>query len=108
MAYQAKDAQTLGQQLKIQEVVVRAEDKTMYVMDSSDVVVLIREPVESVTLCIKHDNSTPGLSTTAMADLVVCDSTTYAPGGDRCAIRVDTAAALDANDRLVIKYIAQE
>ena len=108
MSYQAKDPQTLGQQLKIQELVVRASDTSLYVVDTGDVVVLIREPVAAVVLCLQHDNSGPTLATVAMADLIISDSTAYTAGGDASAIRVNGIAALDANDRLVIKYIAQE
>lgn len=108
MSYQAKDVQTLGQQLKIQEVVIRAEDTSMYVVDTGDVVVLIREPVASACLCLQHDNSAGTLATITMANLIVSDSTAYTAGGDAGAIRVNGVAALDANDRLLIKYIVQE
>lgn len=108
MSYQAKDSACLAQQLKVQELVVRAADKNLYVVDTGDVVVIMGEALDNVISCQFHDNSAATLTSKVAADLIISDSTAYTAAGDAKACRVNGVAALDANDHLIIKYIVQE
>jgi hypothetical protein len=48
MAFQAKDPSVLSQQLKVQELVIRAADTHLYTVSGSDVVIDIGEDVAAV------------------------------------------------------------
>lgn len=107
-SFQAKTTAVLNQQLKIQEVVIRAADKNLYVIDTSNVVVIISEPLASVTACYFHDNSAATLTSQVAADMTLVDSAAYTAGGDKSAIRLASVPALDANDHIVVRYVVQE
>ena len=105
--FEAKTVAVLDQQNKVQELVVRAADTHLYVVDSSDVCVTIGEALAAVVMILSHDNSTaaPSVISLKAADMIISDSTAYTAGGDAKAIRCNGVAALDANDVLLIKYI---
>lgn len=106
--FQAKDSAILGQQLKVQEVTVRASDTQLYVVNAGDVCVMINEEIAAAVLCLHVDDSVPSVAVIANADLIPSDSTALTAGGDRKALRINGVASLAANDALVIKYIVQE
>lgn len=98
MSYQAKDSQILGQQLKVQELVIRFADVGLYTASGTTVTVDIQETLSSVPLVLFHDNSAGTLATLAQSAIAV--------SGD--SVTVTLAAALAADDVLVIKYIVSE
>lgn len=102
----AQSDKVQNQQLKVQELAVRAADTHLFATDSGDLVVLVGEPVEAAVCCIVVDDSVPGVVVKAAADLSIVDSEAYTAGGDESAIRIGTLA-LAANDVLLIKYISQ-
>lgn len=52
-SFPSKDSQVLGQQLKVQELVLRA-DNPLISVSGSDLLVTINESVDSVLACIKQ------------------------------------------------------
>ena len=53
MAFQSKDVLVLGQQLKVQEIVLRANNPLLSV-SGGDLSLAIGEPVKSVEMCVKQ------------------------------------------------------
>ena len=108
--YRGKNERVQGQQLKVQNLCVRFADTHLYVVDGSDVIVLVREPLSAVVSCVHQDDSAAGsaglISIAASALSIVDKDTPYGAGGDASAIRV-AAVTLAANDLLQIQYIAQ-
>lgn len=106
----AQSDKVQNQQLKVQELVVRTSDTHLYVVDGSDVVVKIGQPVEAVVSCMFQDDSAAGgaglLTIAASALSIVDKDSPYGAGGDESAIRV-AAVTLAANDMLHIKYISK-
>lgn len=98
ISYQSKDSAILGQQLKVQEVVVRFADLGLYTASVNDVVVQLGETLNSVFSVLHCDNSGPAATLIAASDVVVSGS----------QVTITLAAPFAANDSLVIKYIVQE
>lgn len=106
ISYQAKSAPVLSKQLKVQELVISASDSQLAVVNGGDVCVTIGEEVAHVELVLIRNGST--LTALTDAQMIISDSTTFAAGGDKKAIRLDTLAAVPADGCVVIKYIVAE
>lgn len=106
--YTPKNDSTSEQQLKVQRLVIRADDPIMYTNNngSSSICILIREPVDQVYLASFKDDSANTLTQYAQASLSVVDSDTLttASPNDRGAIRISGLATLDANDCVIVEY----
>lgn len=98
ISYQSKDSGILGQQLKVQEVVIRFADLGLYTVSTNDVIVQLGETLNSVFSVLHCDNSVPGAALITAANTVVSGS----------QVTITLAAPFAANDSLVIKYIVQE
>jgi len=98
MSYQAKDSLILGQQLKIQELVVRFADVGLYTTATNDVIIDINETLSSVPVVLQHDNSAAAVLSIAQSGIVV--------SGEQVTITL--AAPFAANDVLILKYIVSE
>ena len=105
MAREAKTPLIRDQQLKVQEVCVRAADTGLYVVDGGDVVIIVGEELSAVVSAQFHDNSGPALTSVIAANRIISDSTAYTAAGDAKAVRLNGVAALDANDHVILKYI---
>lgn len=97
-SYQSKDSRVLGQQLKVQEVVIRFADLGMYSVATNDVIVDLGETLSSVFSVIHNDNSGPNALLIAASAIALDDS----------EVTVTLAAPFAANDSLVIRYIVSE
>jgi hypothetical protein len=106
ISYQAKSSAVLSKQLKVQELVIDSNDSQLVVVNGGDVCVLIGEEVAKVELVLIRSGAT--LSALTDAQMIISDSTTFASGGDKKAIRLDTLAAVPADGSVVIKYIVAE
>lgn len=84
------------QQLKVQELVIRATDTHLFENDGADTIVEIGEDVAAVVACLQLDDSAPGVVMIAAASLSVENDT---------QIKI-TGAQLATNDVFVIKYIS--
>lgn len=108
--FRGKDDKVQGQQLKVQELVVRFADSHLYVVNGADVVVQLNEPLSAIVSCMHQDDSAAGasglLTIAASALSIVDQDSPYSAGGDAGAIRI-ASVTLAANDVLHIKYIAQ-
>lgn len=103
-----KNDSTNGQQLKVQRLVIRSDDPSMYTNNSgsSSVCILIREPVDQIYLVSFKDDSANTLTQYAQASLSVVDTDTLtsAAPSDRGAIRISGLATLDTNDCVIVEY----
>ena len=98
MPYQSKDELLLGQQLKVQELVIRFADSSLYSAAGSVVTVDFKEPLKSVA-CAEHcDDSGPSVLLVAQASIAI--------SGNSAAITL--ASPFAAGDALVLKYTIQE
>lgn len=109
MSFQSKSPRVLSQQLKVQELVIKqAEDLNLYVVDSSDIIVFLDEPVASVKCVMFVDNSASSTLAIPAASISIVDSSSpYSAGGDRQAVRL-ASLTLAANDVLILKYVLAE
>lgn len=106
--FQPKDSAVAAQQLRVQELSVTSKEPNLYVIDTGHVVIIINEVLARAVLCLSYDDSAATLTPVTQANLILSDSTTYAAGGDKKAIRINTVTSLDAGDCLVLKYIIDE
>jgi hypothetical protein len=97
MSFQAKNAEVLDLQLKIQEVVVRLDDKQVLEVDGSDLVVKIEEPLKECLLALKVE---------ADGTLSGVDSADISLESDDKHIRL-ASQSLAAGDKLLLKYITK-
>lgn len=108
MSFQSKSPRVLSQQLKVQELLIKTtEDQNLYVVDGSDVIVFIDEPVENIKCALLVDNSASETLAIPAASLSVVDSAAYTAGGDMKAIKL-ASVTLAANDVVILKYILSE
>lgn len=108
MSFQAKDVLVLAQQLKVQELCFSQADSNMYIVDGADIIVPIREALQSVLLCVIKDDSVPSLVVKPAASVTIVDKDSpYGAGGDSQAIRI-AAFTLAANDVVLLKYVVNE
>lgn len=98
--YEAKDSRVRQQQLKVQEVVVKATDTQIYDANGGNGKIDIGENVSEVLLVIQHDDSAA-----VGANLLSFAAATVAISGSEITI---TGLALAANDNVTIKYIVSE
>lgn len=98
--FEAKKAAVRDQQLKVQELVVRASDAHIYQDDSGDAQFTIGEPVEAVVAVLSFDDSGPTLAAQAASAVSIT-------GTDNDVIEV-ASLALAANDWVILKYIVAE
>lgn len=105
--YRAKSDKVQGQQLKVQELVVRAADTQLFDANGGAAVILIGEQVDAIVSVTQHDDSVPGLVMYAASALSIVDSTAFTAGGDLKGIKA-TGLALAANDVVVVKYITKQ
>jgi len=96
ISFQAKDSQILGQQLKVQEIVVKHGSPLLEV-SGADILIDIKEEIESIELVLFKDDSAVTVAPIAQANLSVDSST-------KIKIASLTTAA---NDVLVVKYIVK-
>lgn len=108
MSFQAKTTAVLNQQLQIQEVMVRAADTNLYVVNAGDVCIIVGEALDSCDSALFHDNSAATLTSVVAVNRIISDSTAFTAGGDRKAVRLDGVAALDANDSVIMRYSVTE
>lgn len=94
-SFQAKDSQTLNQQLKVQEVCLFANN-SMVSVDAGDLLVFIGEPVASV------------LQTTKQVAAGTLTGVVGAPNTTNTSIRITGEAAAAATTSYVIKYTVVE
>lgn len=95
--FEAKKPAVRDQQLKIQELVVRAADAHIYTDNSGDAEFEIGEDVASVVACLTFDDSAPTLAAAQAADISVSGS-----------VITVASLALAANDYVILKYIVAE
>lgn len=98
MSYEAKDPLILGQQLKVQELVVRFADVGLYTASGNVVTVDFNETLASVPVVIDCDNSAPAAILIAQSGIAVSGET----------VAVTLAAPFATSDALIIKYIVAE
>lgn len=99
-SFQAKDPGILSQQLQVQELVVRFEDKGLYSVSGNVVSVQVSEPVQAVVAVLyKRDSGSPVLSALTTASLSVVSSS---------VITMNLGVAFASNDVLIIRYIVNE
>lgn len=107
-----KNDSTNEQQLKVQRLVIRSTDPSMYTNNngSSSICILVREPVDLIYLASFKDDSANTLTQYAQASLSVVDSDSLAADSDsdRGAIRISGLATLDASDCVIVEYTVRE
>lgn len=90
--YRGKSDETQQQQLQVQKLVVRGTDTQFFAPGTgSDTVVVIGQPLKSVTSCWFQDDSnagSAGLLTVAAADLSIVNTSDYGGSGTADAIKV--------------------
>lgn len=104
--YRPQDDKVHNQKLKVQEITVRFSDKHLYVVSGSDVILLIKEPLQAAASCLFQDDSAGTIAPIAASALSIVDSAAYTAGGDKKAIKV-ASVTLAASDVLHVKYIAE-
>jgi hypothetical protein len=95
-SFQAKDSNVLNQQLKVQELVVKAGNPLVSV-SGSDLIVSIGETLDSVLSCQKQ--LAAGGAVTALALAIGSDTTTIKLTGESAALATTT---------YVLKYVVAE
>jgi len=108
MSFQSKSPRVASQQLKVQELVIKhTEDQALYVVDGSDLILMVDEDVAQVKAVMHCDDSAAAVALVPAASVSVVDSAAYTAGGDRKAIKL-ASFTLAANDCLVLKYVLTE
>ena len=97
ISYQAKDSQILAEQLKVQEICLK-HGNPLLVVSGADIIVDIKEELDSVVMCLFKDDSTETIVPVAQADLVIQNG-----AGTNTAIKI-VGVATAANDVIVLKY----
>ena len=97
MSFQSKDAAILGQQNKVQELVVRFADLGVYSASGAVVTIDLGEAV-SIANCAHFDNSVPGIVHVTVANCAVTGN----------SVAITLANALAANDSIVLRYVVSE
>jgi hypothetical protein len=100
MAFQAKDPSVLSQQLKVQELVIRAADTHLYTVSGSDVVIDIGEDVAAVVCAIHLDNS--AAATSGETGPIMVPAASLSVSGENITV---ASVTLATNDVLIVKYI---
>lgn len=109
-SYNAKDSTIFGQQLLVQELVVRYGDGGLYSVSGSVVTVNFNEPIEYVACALRCKDATPSVELVAQASIVI--TTTTVPGNfdqpttSTSSVAFTLASAFATNDCLIIKYAA--
>lgn len=98
MSYEAKSDQVLAVQLKVQEVCLTLADTGVLSANVAVNTIKLGEPVQAVVACIHVDDSAADCLAVAKANIVI----------DGDTVTVTTAAALQATDALILKYIVKE
>lgn len=105
--YTPKADETSEQQLKVQRLVIKSDDPSMYKSASGSTCVLVREPVDEVYLASSKDDSANTLTQYNQALISIVDSNNTAlvgDNGDRGAICIAGLASLDTNDCIIVEY----
>lgn len=100
MSYQAKDSQILGEQLKVQELVLK-HGNPLLVADSGDVVIDIKEELSEIVLVLFKDDSAATIAPIAQADLSIEDGEST-----DSAIRIASVVTA-ASDVIVVRYVVK-
>lgn len=100
MSFQAKSPSVQDRQLKVQEMVVTANEKSLYDPNGGNGKFTISEPLKQVLCVLVHDDSVPGVISFAQSAIAISGS-----GSDAIVV---TGLALAANDVAIVKYIVQE
>jgi len=98
MSYQSKDDAVLGVQLKVQEVCVKLGDRQLVSVSGLVATVDLGEEVSEVRAALIIDDSAGTVDIVAAADRVVSGTT----------VALTLAAALAADDCIVLKYVIAE
>lgn len=104
------------QQLKVQRLVIKQSDPSMYLVQSSSTYILIKEPLDEVYLASFKDDSANTSTLYNHAQISIVDSGTLTTGGtsgvtdpggvptsDRQVISLPITA-VDANDCIIVEY----
>jgi len=105
--YTPKADEAANQQLKVQRLVIKSNDSSMYSSASGSTCVLVREPVDEVYLASSKDDSANTLTQYNQASLSIVDSSDTSKvgdNGDRGAICISGLASLDTNDCIIVEY----
>jgi len=100
MSYQAQDSQILGEQLKVQELVLK-HGNPLLVANAGDVVIDIKEEVAEIVLVLFKDDSAATIAPIAQAALTIETGTST-----NSAIRIDSVVTA-ANDVIVVRYVVK-
>lgn len=108
MSFQSNSPRVLSQQLKVQELLIKqTEDQNLYLVDGSDLIIFIDQPIANVKCVLFVDNSASETLAVPAASVSIVDSTAYTAGGDKQAIKL-ASFTFAANDSLILKYIIDE
>jgi hypothetical protein len=107
ISFQSKDSLILGQQLRVQELVIGAEDVGLYIASGGAVFVNVQEPVLKVYIAYVKVNAGPSFTVEPAASISIVDSVALTAGGDQKVIKI-SSLTLAANDVLVLKYVIDE
>lgn len=96
------------QQLKVQRLVIKQSDPSMYTNNdgSTSVCILVKEPIDEIYLASFKDDSANTLTQYAQASLTIVDSESLAADSDsdRGAIKIAGLASLSDDDVVVVEY----
>lgn len=98
MSFQSKNSAVLDVQLKVQEVCVKLSDVELVSVDTLDVTIDLGENVKEVRAALHIDDSVGTVAPVAVADQAISGS----------EVTLTLAAALAADDSIILKYVIQE